>query len=195
MKHSYELAAAVAVVACVNAFIVGGLLGAKSASTPTPALPSVANGPSEPTRPIPPYVPSNAIRCLKTATSGSVFLRVEERSCFSHDDNEIEVIWRDGQATRVINQRRQPPRRERTTFAAARPFVAMLASLVDQIEGTSDCVGSGELTAKVRWQCGTEPVQEIELADFDCGRGSTTRIAGLRALIHAHLDEPGDADR
>lgn len=99
--------------------------------------------------------------------------------------SEIEVIWRDGQATRVINQRRKPPRRERTTFAAARPFVAMLASLVDQIEGTSDCVGSGDLAAKVRWQCGTEPVQEIELADFDCGRGATTRIAGLRALIHA----------
>lgn len=37
MKHPYELAAAVAVVACVNAFIVGGLLGAKSASTPSPA--------------------------------------------------------------------------------------------------------------------------------------------------------------
>lgn len=195
MKHSYYLAAVVAVVACGRAFVLGGLLGAKSteppSATPPPlAMPPnrVADEPREPTR-APLRLQPDPIRCLQSAASGSVLLEVDEWGCFASDTNAIEVRWQAGRATRIVQAQQAPTRQEQTTVTAVRPFVAMIASLIDRDEGTPNCQSTNHVRAKLRWQCDNGPMQQVELSEDTGVRSSSQRVAGLRALLHAHLDE------
>lgn len=189
MKHSYYLAAVVAAVACVRAFVIGGWLGAKGIATPSAALPErIASQPSEPKR-RPILFQPDPIRCLDNAASGTVALEVTEWGCFSFSQNQIEVRWQAGRATRIVTSQQAPPRQEQTTFAAVRPFVAMVASLVDRDEGTPNSQSTNHVSAKLRWRCDDGPTQQLELAEDTSVRSSSQRVAGLRALLHAHRFE------
>lgn len=192
MKRSYYLVALIAVVACVRAFILGGWLGAKQFATPpAPAPPPAPAAPvvtTTPKQPEPVDVPSVASLCLVDAASGSMVIEMLEWGCYGSYKNEIEVRWNAGHATRIVKARGATPRHESTTIARVRPFVAMVANFLAREEAARDCVSTAHLAAKVRWQCGTAPVQQIELKGHRCQQ-SAKRLDGLYALLHAHLGE------
>lgn len=153
MKHSYYLAAVVAVVACVRAFVLGGLLGAKSDATATPPSPPppVVSQPSASTRHRI-FLRPDPIRCLDTVASGSLALEVAEWGCFSFAENQIEPAS-------SIETRAHPT------------------------------ASTNHVKATLRWQCDNGPAQQLELSEETCMRSSNQRVAGLRALIHAHLGQ------